>query len=71
VICENALLAAYAGHRKPVDRPLVAQVCRDLDLSVGSPGEEDAATQGDDTEPEVRHEPVRAGVVRLLGSSRM
>jgi type II secretory pathway predicted ATPase ExeA len=33
VICENALLAGFAAQQKPVDRSLVDEVCRDLDLS--------------------------------------
>jgi len=42
VICENALLAGYASQRKPVDRSIVADVCRDLDLPVkGRPPRED------------------------------
>ena len=32
VVCENALLAGFAEQRKPVDRSIVADVCRDLDL---------------------------------------
>ena len=32
VICENALVAGFAAQRKPVDRSLVLEVCRDLDL---------------------------------------
>ncbi len=34
VVCENALLAGYAAQRKPVDRSMVTDVCRDLDLPV-------------------------------------
>jgi general secretion pathway protein A len=33
VVCENALLAGYAAQRKPVDRAIVAEVARDLDLA--------------------------------------
>ena len=36
VICENALLAGYAAQRKPVDRSVVAGVCRDFDLPVSA-----------------------------------
>jgi general secretion pathway protein A len=36
VVCENALLAGYSAHRKPVDRPLVLDACRDLDLDLDS-----------------------------------
>jgi len=67
VVCENALLAAYASQRKPVDRSVVAEVCRDLDLVVGSPDAQDAATQEDDAETESRPEPRRAGIMRLIG----
>jgi general secretion pathway protein A len=37
VVCENALLAGYAAHRKPVDHGIVDDVCRDLDLLVSAP----------------------------------
>ena len=44
VICENALLAGYAAQRKPIDRSIVTDVCRDLDLAVdGRPPREDSA----------------------------
>ena len=44
VICENALLAGYAAQKKPVDWPVVADVCRDLDLPiVGRPHREHGA----------------------------
>jgi general secretion pathway protein A len=33
VICENALLAGFAAQRKPLDKSIVADVCRDLDVS--------------------------------------
>jgi general secretion pathway protein A len=32
VICDNALLGGYAAQVKPVDRPIVEDVCRDFDL---------------------------------------
>jgi general secretion pathway protein A len=34
VICENALLAGFAAQKKPVDRSVVVDVCRDLDVPV-------------------------------------
>ena len=34
VVCENALLAGFAAQKKPVDKSIVVDVCRDLDLSV-------------------------------------
>ena len=41
VVCENALLAGYAAQRKPIDRSMVADVCRDLDLPLdGQPPRE-------------------------------
>jgi type II secretory pathway predicted ATPase ExeA len=45
VICENALLAGFAAQRKPVDKSIVADVCRDLDLSGNGhrPHRDDAA----------------------------
>ena len=32
VICDNALLTAFALERRPVDAAIIAEVCRDLDL---------------------------------------
>src|SRR4029078_5998185 len=32
VICDNALLTAFAIERRPVDAAIVEEVCRDLDL---------------------------------------
>jgi hypothetical protein len=32
VICDNALIGGFAADRRPVDRDLVLEVCRDLDL---------------------------------------
>jgi general secretion pathway protein A len=69
VICENALLAAYASRRKPVDPATVAEVCRDLDIILESHAAERAASEDDDTEPETRSDPRRAGIMRLLGIS--
>ena len=44
VVCENALLAGYAAQRKPVDKSIVDDVCRDLDLRVnGRPPHKDGA----------------------------
>ena len=39
VVCENALLAGYAAQRKPIDRAIIAAVCRDLDLHVNGNGQ--------------------------------
>jgi general secretion pathway protein A len=36
VVCENALLAGFAAQKKPIDRSIVVDVCRDLDLSADS-----------------------------------
>ena len=36
VICENALLGGFAAERKPVDRTIIVDVCRDLDLPVSN-----------------------------------
>jgi general secretion pathway protein A len=33
VICDDALLAGFAGDERPVDRATVEEVCRDLDLA--------------------------------------
>lgn len=32
VICDNALIAGFADGRRPVDRPVVLEVCRELDF---------------------------------------
>ena len=54
VIADNALLSAYAMQRKPVNSQMVAEVCRDLDLT---PREtEDAVPPA--SEPEVAVAPV-------------
>jgi general secretion pathway protein A len=53
VVCENALLAGYAAQKKPVDKAVVTDVCRDLDLPVngrpaqaeGAPPRQDAAAK--------------------------
>ena len=54
VICENALLAGYAAERKPVDKSLVADVCRDFDFSAALASVQDEAPA---PEPEDRAEP--------------
>ena len=49
VVCENALLAAYAAQRKPIDRGIITAVCRDFDLPVignGQPSRQDRAAPG-------------------------
>ena len=51
VICENALLAGFALQRKPIDRPIVLDVCRGLDLSAnGRRPHVDYAAPGRDIE---------------------
>jgi general secretion pathway protein A len=48
VVCENALLAGYAAERKPIDRAIIAAVCRDFDIPVngnGQPPREGRAAQ--------------------------
>ena len=49
VVCENALLAGYAAQKKPVDKAVVIDVCRDLDLPTGGrlPHAEDAPPRPD------------------------
>ena len=40
VVCENALLAGFAAGKKPIDAPVVRDVCKDLDLPTdGSPAQ--------------------------------
>jgi general secretion pathway protein A len=38
VVCENALLAGFATGRKPVDRPIVVDVCGDFNLPADDDG---------------------------------
>jgi general secretion pathway protein A len=38
VICENALLAGYAAQQKPIDRPIIVEVCGGLDVPVNGRG---------------------------------
>jgi len=75
VVCENALLAGYAAQRKPVDRSIVVEVCRDLDLAVnGRPPHEDGALLDQDVaavKHQARAEPTsRRAASRLWSSSR-
>ncbi len=74
VICENALLAGYAKQRKPVDRPVVAEVCRDLDLRLRdseAEGQANPDAPDDDGEVETLSEPLRSRIIRVFsGSSR-
>lgn len=42
VICDNALLAAFAANQKPVPVGLVTDVCRDFDLDAPEPAEAQA-----------------------------
>jgi general secretion pathway protein A len=51
VICDNALLSGFALQRRPVDADIVAEVCRDLDLT--------PAAGGDRQTPAERVTPVR------------
>jgi general secretion pathway protein A len=37
VICDNALISGFAADRRPVDREIVADVCRDFDLAQQHP----------------------------------
>jgi len=47
VVCENALLAGYAAQKKPIDKSIVADVCRDLDLPLnGRPAHAAAVSPG-------------------------
>jgi type II secretory pathway predicted ATPase ExeA len=40
VVCDNALIGAFATQTKPVVRAMVQEVCRDFDLRMASPGRE-------------------------------
>ena len=42
VICENALVGAFAENQKPVTRALVQEVCDEFDLSPATPVEDQA-----------------------------
>jgi hypothetical protein len=37
VICDNALIAGFAADRRPVDRAIVLEVCRELDFGPVDP----------------------------------
>lgn len=50
VMCDNALLSGMAMERRPVDREIVLEVCRDFDLRANQPS----------AEPQVEPEPVFA-----------
>ena len=70
VICENALLAGYAAERKPVDKSLVADVCRDFDFSAAlrTIEPEDEAPAPEPVEPaEAWAAPAKAGGGRSFG----
>jgi type II secretory pathway predicted ATPase ExeA len=43
VICDNALLSAYAEETQPVSATLVEAVCRDFDFSAGTPARPNSA----------------------------
>jgi general secretion pathway protein A len=43
VICDNALLAAFASNRRPIASDLIAEVCRDFELTPGEPVAEPSA----------------------------
>lgn len=69
VICENALLAGFAAQQKPVDKSIVADVCRDLDLGTnGRPPRGAAAQSSEDVaaarRPAPAAPPPRAGASR-------
>jgi general secretion pathway protein A len=76
VICENALLAGYASQRKPIDRSIVTDVCRDLDLPAdGRPAREEGALPNDEFAADERPAPPepprpRRRASRLWFSSR-
>ncbi|HXH06104.1 MAG TPA: AAA family ATPase [Vicinamibacterales bacterium] len=80
VICDNALVTAFALGRRPVDREIVLEVCRDFDLRAApgappvsaAPAEapaEPAGAVGDEMRPESEQvasiEHRRAGVLGL------
>jgi general secretion pathway protein A len=62
VICENALLAGFAAQKKPVDRAMVLDVCRDLDLlpTSGRHSSENGASPARDVVVPIREVPVPA-----------
>lgn len=51
VICENSLLAGYAAQKKPVNRALVIEVSRDLDLLARNPPIGEVAAAADAAAP--------------------
>jgi type II secretory pathway predicted ATPase ExeA len=85
VICDNALLAGMAVRRQPVDAELVAEVCRDFDLSTeerndepahSAPAPEENGTPGNSDDVSAADEPPRTRMfthvpqgARAVGSS--
>jgi general secretion pathway protein A len=69
VICDNALIGGFAADRRPVDREIVFEVCRDLDFgrSTESPGttHQEAAVQP----PPLAHQVTVAVPVAEAGAS--
>ena len=68
VICDNALVNAFAAGRRAVTRGIVEEVCRDFDLGAATPG----AAIGDrrprilaisSSEPIAREAPVRTATI--------
>jgi general secretion pathway protein A len=56
VICDNALLAAFASEQKPIPSDLIADVCRDFDF---------VAEDGDRGRPEAPRRPADPGLLTI------
>jgi hypothetical protein len=48
VICDNALVTAFAMDRSPVDAEVVLEVCRDFDFAATQPFDDAADSDPDD-----------------------
>ncbi|MPY91433.1 MAG: AAA family ATPase [Luteitalea sp.] len=75
VICDNALITAFALRMKPVSTDVITEVCTDLDVHVG--GAEPVQTEAQAPRPGAaapedveRREAPEATAVRLLGTPR-
>ena len=67
VLCENALLAGFATQTKPVDKPMVIDVCRDLDLPVnGRPARAETAAPHQDAAAAKHLPPPEPGLRRAV-----
>jgi len=60
VICDNALISGFAADRRPVDREIVADVCRDFDLAPQQPTAHSSAPAAPPSVPAAKEQKQRA-----------